>query len=127
MFSFPDRKDRKPLLKELPVFNPQGGNRDFKERRRSKDFLGFEIFDSGIFGVGKFDFGGYSKQTGDSWKCPYSSRVTLFAKHLNILYHLMLYGSMGFVFFFFWEGRGLIFGPGIFGEVVGSPRDYFGF
>ena len=54
LFSFPDRKDRKPLLKELPVFNPQGGNPDFKERRWSKVFLGFEIFDSGIFGVGKF-------------------------------------------------------------------------
>jgi len=54
LFSFPDRKDRKPLLKELPVFNPQGSNPDFKERRWSKDFLGFEIFDSGIFGVGKF-------------------------------------------------------------------------
>ena len=33
-----------------------------------------------------------------------------------------------FFFFFFWGGGGgLIFGPGIFGEVVGSPRDYLGF
>ena len=33
-----------------------------------------------------------------------------------------------FFFFFFWGGGGaLIFGPGIFGEVVGSLRDYLGF
>ena len=30
-------------------------------------------------------------------------------------------------FSFFLGGGGLIFGPGIFGEVVGSPRDYLGF
>ena len=29
--------------------------------------------------------------------------------------------------FFGGGGGGLIFGPGIFGEVVGSPRDYLGF
>ena len=32
-----------------------------------------------------------------------------------------------FFFFFFFLGGGLIFGPGIFGEVVGSLRDYLGF
>ena len=32
-----------------------------------------------------------------------------------------------FLFLFFFWGGGLIFGPGIFGEVVGSPRDYLGF
>ena len=34
---------------------------------------------------------------------------------------------MGFFFFFFLGGGGgLIFGPGIFGGFVGSPRDFFG-
>ena len=35
------------VLKRIPV--PQGGTRNFKWRGWSKDFLGFEIFDSGIF------------------------------------------------------------------------------
>ena len=34
--------------------NPRGGTRDFKWRGWLNDFLGFEIFDSGIFWVWKF-------------------------------------------------------------------------
>ena len=32
-----------------PEWDPRGGTRNFKWRGQSKDFFGFEIFDSGIF------------------------------------------------------------------------------
>ena len=82
------------------------GTPDFKRRGWSKDVLGFYIFDSGIFWVGKFgkyffvwldlrgdlskDFFGFSKQSEDSC-CLRKYNQTCFAvvlifSILNLLY-----------------------------------------
>ena len=123
-----------------PEWDPRGGTRNFKWRGQSKDFFGFEIFDSGIFlgtkiWLGKLDlsrdFLGVLKRI--RWGKGYIQMVWWINKHEWSISNVFLCAialplsgtfkghkiSMGFFFL-------LIFRPGIFWGFAGSPRDSFG-